>query len=95
MNNVEWDKCVGPGWKVLVDILVNLCKKEKVSIHQVKEKFGGLRFYADSTSDKVNSAIEAAEVLSYYICEECGKPGSLSNFGWIKTLCPEHMKNKE
>lgn len=54
---------------------------------QVKEKFGGLRFYADGADDEVRGMIQMAEAISYRICEECGSPGRPSKEGWIRTLC--------
>jgi len=54
---------------------------------QVKEKFGGLRFYMTCANDEIFNLIEKAETLSYKTCEECGKPGEERNVGWIHTLC--------
>ena len=54
---------------------------------QVKEKFGGLRFYVTSATDEMDSLIEEAETLSYKTCESCGNPGQGRSGGWIKTLC--------
>lgn len=59
---------------------------------QVKEKFGGLRFYVHGATEKQFDYIHFAEHLSYRICEDCGamKDVMSYNIGWIKTLCPEH-----
>ena len=54
---------------------------------QVKEKFGGLRFYMTCGSDEIFDLIAEAEALSYKTCEECGKPGEERATGWIHTLC--------
>ena len=54
---------------------------------QVKEKFGGLRFYVTSATDEMDGLIEEAETLSYKTCESCGNPGQGRSGGWIKTLC--------
>ena len=64
-------------------------------IAQVKEKFGGLRFYVDMHGDKlynerVYSYIQFAEQLSYSVCEICGAPGEVRNNRWYKTLCDAH-----
>ena len=63
-------------------------------IVQVKEKFGGLRFYCHGGTEEVHGAIHFAEQLSYRICEECGCPGELrtANRSWIRTLCDKHAK---
>lgn len=57
---------------------------------QVKEKFGGLRFYVDGASERHQTLIQFAENMSYTICETCGKPGKPTTGGWITTLCKEH-----
>ena len=59
-------------------------------IVQIKEKFGGLRFYVDGATDEVDNYIAFAEQLSNRICEECGAPGTHRDNGWIRTLCDKH-----
>ena len=60
---------------------------------QVKEKFGGLRFYIVRANDEILGMIQMAEEMSYVTCEECGKPGFLHHKGtWLKTLCTVHAK---
>lgn len=54
---------------------------------QVKEKFGGLRFYMTSDTDEMYNLIEEAETLSYKTCEGCGNPGKERGTAWITTLC--------
>lgn len=77
------------GWDSIIDPLVAQCKVEGVEILQIKEKFGGLRFYTSGASEWLESAIDAAEALSYRTCEDCGSPGSTVNVrGWVSTLCP-------
>lgn len=77
----------GPGWRCLIDPLMRRCRLEGVEITQIKEKFGGLRFYIASGSEALHTAIDDAEDLSYTICEECGEPGTLRPGGWIYTAC--------
>jgi len=64
---------------------------------QVKEKFGGLRFYVQAATDKHYSYISFAESMSYRTCEECGNPGKTYTDGWHMTLCDIHaaMNGKE
>jgi len=65
----------------------------QVRTMQVKEKFGGLRFYINGGDDHVYGMIEMAEMLSRLICEKCGKLGELYKRGtWLKTLCPKCAK---
>ena len=63
---------------------------------QVKEKFGGLRFYVESATDDHYQKISFVESLSYSVCEECGttKDVHVFNLGWIRTLCVEHGKER-
>lgn len=57
---------------------------------QVKEKFGGLRFYVDRASEKHYNYITFAESMSHRICEECGSAGMTYHMGWYRTLCEKH-----
>lgn len=58
-------------------------------IHQVKEKYGTLRYYCSVEGDpRVEQIIDHAEALSAVTCETCGQPGRLgSNAGWWMTTC--------
>jgi hypothetical protein len=57
---------------------------------QVKEKFGGLRFYSNFSDEAISHVIRDAEAESLKTCEVCGKPGKPNRGGWIKTCCAEH-----
>ena len=59
---------------------------------QVKEKFGGLRFYVNGATDKHWNYISVAENMSYRTCEECGAPGKRYTDGWHRTLCDIHAE---
>lgn len=63
---------------------------EQVVVAQIKEKFGGLRFYYGGGDDKVHGMVRMAESWAAHSCEECGKPGILRHSGWLETLCDEH-----
>lgn len=64
------------------------------SLLQVKEKFGGLRYYvalpAGAPEEEIHRLIAAAETTAGFTCEFCGEPGRSRNTGWIKTLCDAH-----
>ena len=62
----------------------------QVTLDQVKEKFGRLRFYYTGGDDYVRGLVSMAESMSGITCEECGKPGTQTSGGWIKTVCVEH-----
>jgi hypothetical protein len=83
------------GWyPLLKDLIVDLIELGwDKQICQVKEKFGGLRFYINEGSDEIHTRISKAENDSYQTCEITGKPGQLRNdTGWFTTLCEEEYQ---
>lgn len=66
-----------------------------VVVAQIKEKFGGLRFYYDGGDATVDGMVRMAESWAARTCEECGNPGKSRNGGWIKTLCDEHEAERQ
>lgn len=60
------------------------------SISQIKEKFGGLRFYCSGT-DEIFALVHVAEDASYKICQYCGTTDNVSRIddGWIRTICTQ------
>lgn len=67
----------------------------QVTLDQVKEKLGGLRFYYNGGDEYIRGLVSMAESMSEVICEECGKPGKRRSGGWIVTLCDEHAKERD
>ena len=63
---------------------------------QIKEKFGGLRFYVNGGNQRVWDILSTIEDLSYHVCEECGTMKNVRTYtcGWHKTLCNEHADAK-
>lgn len=89
------EKDVGPGWRDIVTPLIERAKREGVRINQIKEKFGGLRFYVGAVSTDFRAEIDAAERKSTETCDVCGKPASTRNEEWwIKTRCDECVDKK-
>jgi hypothetical protein len=62
----------------------------QVVVRQIKEKFGGLRFYYDGGNEYISGLVSGAESWAESACEECGAPGEKRGGGWIKTLCDFH-----
>lgn len=92
--DAHWKGDVGPGWHALLDELHEkiLAVDPDYKIVQVKEKFGGLRFYTESTNPKTHDLEIEYETKSYEICEECGREGRLHRRvpgGWVRTLCSD------
>ena len=88
------------GWMDIIEKcaeeLVEL--SDRINFFQIKEKFGGLRFYTgidsyDSDNDSdlwkaLNKITGKYERDSFSICEHCGAPGQLaSDRHWRVTLC--------
>lgn len=74
--------------------------KQPVAV-QVKEKFGGLRFYTRSASAFAHGAISFAESISFSTCDVCGGVGKVGNQdipmnskkktgGYYATRCAQH-----
>ena len=85
----------GPGWYDIIDrLLTDLFHLGwNGQVFQVKEKFGGLRFYIGEGTEEIFNRIDQAEKESLVTCEHCGEEGSAGGNGfWIKTLCPKHME---
>ena len=66
-----------------------------VRVEQIKEKFGGLRFYYSGGDDYVQGAVEMAEQWAQNTCELCGSPGTLRGLSWIRTLCDKHYEERK
>jgi len=54
-------------------------------IVQIKEKFGGLRFYVSKATERQRGMIQLASALSERTCECCGAPGRASTIGRSQT----------
>jgi hypothetical protein len=94
---------VGAGWHPLVRKLESklLDIDPDYQLQQVKEKFGGLRYYAQSQVDPefeglFHTTISEYEERSFSTCELCGQPGTLDQSGhWLKTLCDRHRAERQ
>lgn len=66
-----------------------------VSVAQVKEKFGTLRFYYDGGDEYIRGAVTLAEFLSAHTCEVCGAKGKavIIRSSWKKTRCDAHVQS--
>jgi len=67
----------------------------QVTLDQVKEKFGTLRFYYQGGDDYIRGLVSMAESMSGVTCEECGAPGDRGGDGWITTLCETHRQERD
>lgn len=101
------------GWYKLLDecmeklqYFCDLCSKDgrevQVVANQIKEKYGGLRFYvsvygANEIENKViDDIISEAERKATNTCEVTGENGTLCHRGgWFKTLCRKEARKVE
>ena len=70
-----------------------------IEVHQIKSKFGKLRFYIGKIhpeiyNDTYNAILEA-EVECAGACEVCGNHGFARTGRWINTLCDDHALGRE
>ena len=94
----------GPGWFKIIDELSQYIENyndtcENVEDYcvalQVKEKFGGLRFYVAGGNEQIFERIFNAESESMKTCENCGKPGKLRGNRWLYVSCEEHKQDED
>jgi len=69
----------------------------QVEALQVKEKFGGLRFYYSGGDELISGMVQMAEYLSYRTCEDCGRCDDTvgKTSGWISVVCRQCHESKE
>jgi hypothetical protein len=101
------DFAVGKGWWPILHALcsniqhhINWKNKERevvpqVVVMQIKEKFGGLRFYYDGGDNTIDGMVQMAESWANQSCETCGAPGKKREGGWIRTLCDHHEVERQ
>ena len=94
-----WGFECGDGWFNILDKLMGNIqhhidwknRKEEVvaqvTLDQVKEKFGTLRFYYSGGDDAIDGMVRMAESMSGVTCEECSAPAQTHGPGWIRTIC--------
>lgn len=94
--DVTWPYCGFedlPGWMPLIERLIQdlIALGWDRRVDQVKEKFGGLRFYICEGSEEMHERIAVAEAESLKTCESCGaegrRRGREAGRHWVKTLC--------
>ena len=94
-NQQFWGFECGDGWYDILDHLCGAIKEhtydsDEVTVDQVKEKFGRLRFYLSREDDVIHGMVSMAEYMSGHTCEMCGERGTMSTKGWMVTLCDLH-----
>ena len=69
-------------WNIVIaDLIIIMKKREEwntevnYQVRQVKNKFGGLRFYLDNEDDFIRGAVKLAEAQCSKLCNTCGSYG--------------------
>lgn len=96
----NWGRWIGcsRGWYPIIIALDQalVAIDPDYELHQVKEKFGGLRYYfgtsesiAEADRQRMEQLVDEAEERCESTCELCGGPGSrhVTPHGWYRTLC--------
>lgn len=99
---------IGEGWYQIIRALCsdiqahinwrnkeNADEVEQVVVEQIKEKFGGLRFYYTGGDSTIDGMVTIAEAWAEHTCEVCGNRGSNRSVGgWLTTLCDTHYNER-
>lgn len=110
-DNYEYDysftmiDLVEPGWmyafgddllKELKEELLRVNFLDEYTVFQIKEKFGGLRWYDNGypQDSKVGEIISKYEEMSYDICGKCGNHATYTSIGWIYPYCEKCARKK-
>jgi len=94
-----WGVECGDGWYDLLDYLCGAIKEhtydsDELTVDQVKEKFGRLRFYLSREDDVLHGMVSMAEYMSGHTCEMCGVRGKTRGGSWMVTLCDAHDQER-
>jgi hypothetical protein len=94
--------CCGEGWFNILNMLSRNIQHyldwkpevPQVTVSQIKEKFGSLRFYYEGGDEYVKGMVSMAESMSEVTCEKCGNPGETKDrHGWLITMCNQCRNN--
>lgn len=97
ISNIEYrvNNPDSPGNKYYNDAFKTKEQLDSITAVQVKEKFGGLRFYMHASDEYMRGAISMAEKMSHYICDVCGEFGTTKQIGsWYVTVCQKHYEEE-
>ena len=94
-KNVIYPEC-NEGWYPAIEKMLDKMMEDpvKVTVYQIKEKFGELRCYYEGGSEVSKQAVEEAEKALEIVCEMCGEVGIRRNTRWIRVLCDKHYEEQ-
>lgn len=88
--------CMPEGWRIafgeqmceeIREALIEDNFLDEYRVVQIKEKYGGLRWYSGPAPEKVHDIVSKYEGLSERTCIVCGKPATKISTGWISPFC--------
>lgn len=98
MLTYTWLDYMPIGWRIAFgeqmckEIKEELLKHNELDSYEIvdiKEKFGGLRWYDNSNLPGLQVIIAKYAVLSEKTCIVCGKPADWVSTGWISPYCDD------
>lgn len=97
MSNFDWLNCIPEGWESIAKEMINKCEEIDPSyeIFDMKEKYGSLRIYSNTGSEKIIEIEQQYESISSKICCRCGKPATKISTGWILPFCDNCVDRDE
>ena len=92
------------GWKELYEPVIAYVneynkdknEKDKLIIHQIKEKWGKLDFHFNFYTEELMKLVNNARNESGKVCEKCGSRDNvgMTISGWHQTICLECLKKE-
>ncbi|OBB25535.1 hypothetical protein A5763_18930 [Mycolicibacterium fortuitum] len=93
----RWISCSRGWYPIVIELDRALAAIDPAyEVHQVKEKYAGLRYYfgtsesiTDADRKRMDALVDEAEEKCERTCELCGEPGvrHVTPHGWYRTLC--------
>lgn len=93
----RWISCSRGWYPIIIQLDQALAAIDPAyELHQVKEKFGGLRYYfgasqsiSEADHQRMRALVREDEARCGATCELCGEPGEMHTtpHGWYRTLC--------
>lgn len=68
---------------------------DKYRILDIKEKYGGLRWYDNGSPQSIHDIIHKYEDMSYRTCIVCGNPATKITTCWISPYCDKCLPSNE
>ena len=101
-NSIPTMISCGDGWFAIIDALLSAVssrakekKLENLKISVIREKFGSLNVYINSTDEFIRGCVSTAIRMSKLTCEKCGTTENVGHTKeWKKTLCETCYKKE-